>query len=189
LVRSRELLMEETAPACNRVKGPNAWGKGSHRIAYEVIHFGWSSTMAGNESNIRVRFREQEFSLSICLYEGAPHFTLRLDDPRDARLGHWASAVFAPEAKLQANQVLVLDIGKTRGILKALEDAGVVRASGELRTWCGVRLPVAELLIEPPAHLKEAIQTPGGRHQWVDGTPEEPSKSGKEDEKQPGIER
>ena len=58
------------------------------------------------------------------------------------------------EAGLKPNQVLVNDRFEASGMLRALEAAGIVRATGRQGRWCGISLPVAELLVEPPAHLK-----------------------------------
>ena len=105
-----------------------------------------------------VRFHGREFHLSFIHYEHAPHLCIRLTDDRGNDAGLWASAVFAHESDLATNEVLVHDHGATSGMLRALEEAGIVRSAGRLGIWNGLSLPVAELMIEPPRHLVEGAE-------------------------------
>jgi hypothetical protein len=119
--------------------------------------------------DVRVTFGGREFTLSVHRYAHAEHFALRLSDARTGEHAHWASMVFAPEAKLTPNQVLVQEAGETSGMLRALEAAGVVRATGRLGRWHGHDLPVAELLIETPALRMgmERQREPTGLGAWL----------------------
>jgi hypothetical protein len=105
-----------------------------------------------------VRFHGQEFHLSFCHYEHAPHLCILLTGDRGDAAGLWASAVFAHKSHLATNEVLVLDHGPMSGMLRALEEAGAVRSTGRLGRWNGLSLPVAELTLEPPRHLVECAE-------------------------------
>jgi len=106
----------------------------------------------------KVHFDGREFELSIHRYAHAPHLCMRLTDERGHYQGLWASAVYATDAKLGVNEILVHEREPTVGMLSALGQAGVVRATGRYGSWHGLRLPVAELLVEPPRHLVEGAQ-------------------------------
>ncbi len=76
----------------------------------------------------------------------------------DARTGEYVAtgSVNIPDVPLAPNQVFIKNYSENAGMLKALEEAGIVRVSGVyVPTGIG-SLPVCELLIPPPEQDREA---------------------------------
>jgi hypothetical protein len=74
-----------------------------------------------------------------------------------ARTGEYVAtaSVNMPHVPLAPNQVFIKDYSENEGMLKALEEAGIVRVSGVYVPTAIGSLPVCELLIPPPDQERE----------------------------------
>jgi hypothetical protein len=107
----------------------------------------------------KVQFQGAEYGLDFSRYQnGRP--ALILED-RDGNLAAMAT-VNIPEVQLKPNQVLIKDYSENHGMLRALEDAGIVKATGQSIRSGFADLPVCDLLIHPPtvtgAGMREAFE-------------------------------
>ncbi len=107
-----------------------------------------------NRSEKLVRFAGHDCVVQAERYALNGHTALSL---YDARTGEYVAtaSVNMPHAPLAPNQVFIKDYSENVGMLKALEEAGIVRVSGVyVPTGIG-SLPVCELLIPPPEQERE----------------------------------
>jgi len=91
--------------------------------------------------------------LQFYRYWCAPHLSLYFADVATGEYVQWATVPHVPGGKLAVNEVLVKESPWLRNILKALEDAGVVSAAGRRIIYGGFAMPVAKLLVSPPAEM------------------------------------
>jgi hypothetical protein len=92
----------------------------------------------------------------------------------DAKTGEYVAtaSLNVAHVPLAPNQVFIKDYSENEGMLKALEEAGIVRVSGVyVPTGIG-SLPVCELLIPPPEQDREPRRQAGpgkqARGDWLE---------------------
>lgn len=117
---------------------------------------------AYEKMNVTVNFQGQEYELRKTRYAEGGATALVLWDTREDDIAAVAT-VNVPEYVLRPNEVLIKDYSESEGMLRALEDAGVVKATGITARSGFVEIPVAELqgrLREgPPEASKEQARS------------------------------
>lgn len=108
-----------------------------------------------NQTEKIVHFAGHDCVVQAERYASNGHTALSL---YDARTGEYVAtgSVNIPDVPLAPNQVFIKGYSENAGMLKALEEASIVRVSGVyVPTGIG-SLPVCELLIPPPEQDREA---------------------------------
>jgi hypothetical protein len=122
---------------------------------------------AYEKMGVNVKFEGQEYELRKTRYPEGGATALVLWDAQVDEMAAVAT-VNIPEVALRPNEVLIKDYSENVGMLKALEDAGVVKATGMAARSGFVEIPVAELQGRfreaPPEAAKEANHAAGPAH-------------------------
>ncbi|WP_020474191.1 hypothetical protein [Zavarzinella formosa] len=100
-----------------------------------------------------VMFGGHECRVRVERYASSGHTALILDNAWDGQQVAVAT-VNMPDIPLPPNQVFIKDYGEQEGMLKALEEAGFVKASGVRAATAIGPLPVCDLLVPPPEQEK-----------------------------------
>jgi hypothetical protein len=114
---------------------------------------------AYEKMGVNVKFEGQEYELRKTRYPEGGATALVLWDARADEMAAVAT-VNIPEYFLRPNEVLIKDYSENQGMLKALEDAGVVKATGMAARSGFVEIPVAELQGRFREGPQEAVNEP-----------------------------
>ena len=96
------------------------------------------------DTGVTVTFQGQEYELRKTRYPAGGATALILWDSQEHDMAYVAT-VNVPGYFLRQDEVLIKDYSENQGMLKALEDAGAVKATGMTARSGFVAIPVAEL--------------------------------------------
>ena len=120
--------------------------------------------------DLTVYLKGQECKLSFHRYAATGRTMLRLRDAAHGDHVDWATTIHPLDLATDEKTLVIVDYPGKSGLLQALEMAGAVRATGEHVKVGSLKLPLAQLLVNPrlpprdrPSSLKDLVQAAPGK--------------------------